>query len=117
MGTKNKPGAYDCYAAAHPDEPMFVLLGRDPSAAALVRLWCWIRDEVRPLDVRNIEKIVEAMACASAMEAWCSDMAHRLPAQNVLHLLPFEELATELRRRGATVTSAPHAGDGEPKSA
>jgi len=117
MGTKNKPGAYDCYAAAHPDEPMFVLLGRDPSAAALVRLWCSLRDEVKPLDARNVEKIIEAMACASAMEAWCVDTARRLPVHSVLELLPFEDLAAELRRRGAIVTSVAHGGDGEPESA
>lgn len=29
MGTKNNPGAFDCYANAEPDEPMFVLLARD----------------------------------------------------------------------------------------
>ncbi|HAW11807.1 MAG TPA: aspartate decarboxylase, partial [Chloroflexi bacterium] len=31
MGTKNNPGKFDCYDDAHPDEPMFVLLGRDPA--------------------------------------------------------------------------------------
>ena len=38
MGTKNNPGVFDCYANAEPDEPMFVLLGRDKDAATLVRL-------------------------------------------------------------------------------
>lgn len=37
MGTKNRPGTFDCYAAAGPDEPLFVLLGRDPVAPLLVR--------------------------------------------------------------------------------
>lgn len=36
MGTKNNPGAFDCYANAEPDEPMFVLLGRDKHAPAPV---------------------------------------------------------------------------------
>lgn len=35
MGTKNNPGKFDCYDAALPDEPMFVLLARDP----VVREW------------------------------------------------------------------------------
>lgn len=43
MGTKRNPAKYDCYKAAHPDEPMFVLLGRDPLAAQLVRIWARIR--------------------------------------------------------------------------
>ena len=106
MGTKNNPGAYDCYANAHPDEPMFILLGRDPAAGALVRLWCDIRDEAKPGDEKNAAKISEAAACATAMEAWCQNAAHRLPVRNALSLLPFDYLAAELRRRGATVTPA-----------
>lgn len=43
MGTKNNPGPYDCYARAEPDEPLFTLLGRDPSAAHLVAAWTAIR--------------------------------------------------------------------------
>lgn len=43
MGTKTNPGKFDCYAKAEPDEPVFVLLGRDPSAGPLVRLWAAIR--------------------------------------------------------------------------
>lgn len=43
MGTKNKPGKFDCYHSAEPDEPMFVLLGRDPLAPVLVRLWAALR--------------------------------------------------------------------------
>lgn len=42
MGTKNNPGAYDCYANAEPDEAMFVLLGRDKHAGLLVTLWALI---------------------------------------------------------------------------
>jgi hypothetical protein len=30
MGTKNNPGSYDGHKAAESDEPMFVLLARDP---------------------------------------------------------------------------------------
>lgn len=39
MGTKNEPGQFDCYANALPDEPMFVLLARDPDFARLVNEW------------------------------------------------------------------------------
>lgn len=43
MGTKNKPGKFDCYAKADPDEPMFVLLGRDATASETVRYWIHLR--------------------------------------------------------------------------
>jgi hypothetical protein len=39
MGTKNNPGKFDCYANALPDEPMFIVLARDPEFADLVRRW------------------------------------------------------------------------------
>ena len=84
MGTKNNPGKFDCYENAEPDEPMFVLLGRDPLAAHLVSLWSKIRMgdmaaasavflhmmhehgiaySVEP----DIDKAAEAMDCSLAM--------------------------------------------------
>jgi hypothetical protein len=39
MGTKENPGKFDCYAKALPDEPVFVLLGRDPDFCRLVNEW------------------------------------------------------------------------------
>lgn len=66
MGTKNEPGKYDCYSHAHPDEPMFVLLGRDPQAPALVRLWV----EKRRAEGESLEKLAEAEKVATEMEAW-----------------------------------------------
>jgi hypothetical protein len=68
MGTKNNPGAWDCYEKAGPDEPMFVLLARDPLACGLVRLWAQ-----RALQVHGPEKAAEALACAGAMELWRRD--------------------------------------------
>jgi hypothetical protein len=65
MGTKNNPGLYDCYDKAEPDEPMFVLLARDPKAPDLVRTWAYRSD---PLGAGP--KFDEAMACAEAMDAW-----------------------------------------------
>jgi hypothetical protein len=79
MGTRNNPGLYDCYKNAQPDEPMFVLLGRDPYAAQLVRLWA---------DARQTEgqdpphQWIEARACADAMEAWCRALG-KLPKRAV----------------------------------
>lgn len=66
MGTKNNPGAFDCYAAAEPDEPMFVLLGRDPTAALAVTFWVKMRLLLDPSDA----KAEEARDCARALEMW-----------------------------------------------
>ena len=106
MGTKNNPGNYDCYANAHTDEPMFVLLGRDPIGGALVRLWAEARETLKPGD----KKIVEAQECAASMDEWCLRTAGR-EVHGALALLPFDMLAAEMTRRGATVTPAPHGGD------
>jgi hypothetical protein len=66
MGTKNNPGAYDCYANAEPDEPMFILLGRDKHAPALIRDWA----SRRAMAGEDPAKVEEAYACADAMEAY-----------------------------------------------
>lgn len=66
MGTKEQPGAYDCYANAAPDEPMFVLLARDDRAPALVDAWA-NASEARGT---NPEKVAEARACAANMRAY-----------------------------------------------
>lgn len=70
MGTKNNPGAYDCYANADPDEPMFVLLGRDPFAAELVRAWADSREKAG----EDAAKVAEARKCADDLEAWCRNV-------------------------------------------
>lgn len=66
MGTKLNPGAYDCYANAAPDEPMFVLLARDKHAPTLVWLWASLRE----LDQEDPAKVREARDCVEAMFAW-----------------------------------------------
>lgn len=87
MGTKQNPGRFDCYEAALPDEPMFVLLARDPLAPFLVSIWSAIRmnDWEKAGVVFNamIERAggayslvpdtdpaIEAMDCSQAMFAW-----------------------------------------------
>lgn len=73
MSTKNNPGRYDCYVHAERDEPMFVLLGRDVHAPALVREWADIREEKgEPAD-----KIQEARECADAMVLFRAQRAAR----------------------------------------
>lgn len=73
MGTKNAPGAWDCYANAEPDEPMFVLLARDASAPHLVADWADRREHEinegrKPESDRAM--VAEARQCAEAMRAW-----------------------------------------------
>jgi hypothetical protein len=43
LGTKLKPGKFDCYEKAEPDEPMFTLLARDPTAPLLIRIWAMMQ--------------------------------------------------------------------------
>lgn len=70
MGTKNNPGSFDCYVAARPDEPMFVLLGRDPCASWVVTLWVKLRLALDPDD----PKVDEARNCAKELERYAREM-------------------------------------------
>lgn len=63
MGTKNNPGPTDCYNKAEADEPLFVLLGRDRHAPALIWLW----SSMRELDGEDPAVVKEARDCADAM--------------------------------------------------
>ena len=73
MGTKNDPGKYDCYANALPDEPMFVLLARDPDFHRLVNEWADKRERdiqcgERPTIDRYLVR--EARICAALGANW-----------------------------------------------
>lgn len=73
MATKKEPGKFDCYAKAKEDEPMFVLLGRDPDFSRLVNLWADRREEDvkcgnRPNE--DMEVVGEARKCASDGQEW-----------------------------------------------
>lgn len=83
MATKNNPGKFDCYEKAEPDEPVFVLLGRDPAAAFCVTLWLALREE---LDGPG-EQIDEARVCAAAMEAWAESRGKREKIERVRALV------------------------------
>ncbi len=73
MGTKNNPGQFDCYEAAEPDEPMFILLARDPIAPILVELWASLRlvqgCTEHPCKSHG-EKVSEARGVAISMRNW-----------------------------------------------
>lgn len=83
MGTKNIPGKFDCYANALPDEPMFILLARDPKAPDSVQLWAekykLSKEQEnglkgsRRLTVEQYTKYCEALDCADAMAKWAKD--------------------------------------------
>jgi hypothetical protein len=89
MATKANPGRYDCYANAEPDEPLFTLLARDPTAEFFVAAWAAVRagdlEEAqklmvdakialqkagKPLLPYDSPKLVEAQECAKAMHTW-----------------------------------------------
>lgn len=87
MGTKQNPGAFDCYANANVDEPMFIILGRDRHGAITVFHWLalrlteasfggkqWDADDVREMSQREYmklpEKYREAWDCANSMETY-----------------------------------------------
>lgn len=62
--TKLYPGEFDCYGKALWDEPIFVLLGRDPFAPALVRRWAnWA-----VLNGKDPEQVACAFAIADQMD-------------------------------------------------
>jgi hypothetical protein len=73
MSTKNNPGAYDCYAKLEPDEPYFLLRGKDPVSWLLVNLWIMIRrhmagpDEITP---EYQAKLNEAKRCSDSMKIY-----------------------------------------------
>lgn len=71
MGTKNNPGKFDCYSKAEPDEPVFILLARDPDAPKIVLEWVKHRiTRGDPLTHERMAKIHEAVDCAIEMEKW-----------------------------------------------
>lgn len=73
MGTKNNPGQFDCYANALPDEPMFVLLARDPNFYYHVTKWARQRGIAIDCGDRPQEDtlmVSEAMRCAGDGALW-----------------------------------------------
>src|SRR5262245_34430298 len=75
MGTKNNPGAYDCYRKLYDDEPVFVLRAKDKTAPGVVREWVRRRREEAQVTGGTItpeyeKKLREAEATANDMDAW-----------------------------------------------
>lgn len=118
MGTKNNPGDYDYYQRADPDEPMFVLLGRDPSASLLVRMWLTLRAETT-----EAAKLSEAQECARALEAWCRSLGkepltperikYLRDAEQHARLLHFAKVCANQSKESGTRIAALFAIDGQ----
>lgn len=71
MSTKNHPSIFNCYKAALPDEPMFVMLARDPAAPATLRYWAEQRRLLGKVATEDDqERIAEAIGLAYRMENW-----------------------------------------------
>lgn len=71
MSTKNHPGQFRCHEAALPDEPMFVILGRDPAGPATLEYWAQQRiqqGKVHEPDDRD--RIKAAVDRARDMAEW-----------------------------------------------
>lgn len=71
MSTKNNPGAFRCYEAALPDEPIFTILARDPAGPATLRYWIYQRAmKGKNVSPEDIDRIDDADRVARQMEAW-----------------------------------------------
>lgn len=76
MGTKNNPGKFDCYTNALPDEPIFILLARDPDFQRLVHKWAKRRMKDIQCGQRpssDIAMVTEAEECAWNGQKWRKD--------------------------------------------
>lgn len=112
MSSKLMPGEFDCYAAALPDEPMFILLARDPSAPEMLRAWARRRrddifkahDGPVPDDAKeDLRKATQAEAIADDMTVWRRDNLGRWRGgeeRRAERAAP-DELAMEAMRQGA----------------
>jgi len=109
MGTKNNPGDFDCYTNADPDEPMFILLGRDPLAPLLVEIWA----DVRAALVGGGPKIAEARNCARTMREWpvTKKLNHKIKPEEslyweVVNAIVQSYLGAEAEKNGITTPDA-----------
>jgi hypothetical protein len=90
VGTKNQPGKFDCYSKLEPDEPHFVLMGRDSVGWITVLFWCLMRKaaDFETSTIRDAEKLGEAQQCALAMRRWAIEHGKRDEIDRALKRLP-----------------------------
>jgi alkanesulfonate monooxygenase SsuD/methylene tetrahydromethanopterin reductase-like flavin-dependent oxidoreductase (luciferase family) len=73
MGSKSQPGFYSYLGKAEPDEPVFVLMGRDPLAPDLIRRWA----DTAQANGERRDKVAEAYALAKQFEEYAHDFKNR----------------------------------------
>jgi hypothetical protein len=74
--TRRRKVEYDCLAKLEPDEPCFVLIGRDRASAAVIKIWAtlWLQEiglGLRPEEDRA--QVSQALKIARDMEIWERD--------------------------------------------
>jgi hypothetical protein len=71
MANKMHPGMFRCYEAALPDEPMFVILGRDPAGPATLEFWANERHrQGKTTDPDDNSRIGGSLREADEMRDW-----------------------------------------------
>lgn len=71
MSTKSTPGSFRCYEAALPDEPMFVILGRDPAGPATLLFWAQERiNQGKTKQIDDNARIGAAVRESEEMREW-----------------------------------------------
>jgi hypothetical protein len=106
MGTKAEPSVYDCWAKAEDDEEMFILLGRDRHAAALVRLWA----EMREREGEDPMVVEEARECADRLEEQARALGK--PVMNLESLVMFATTLRQEKEEAAATAAVPAAPTG-----
>lgn len=89
------PGS--CLNKAAPDEPVFVLRGKDPRAAQAVRLWV-----AMSVGRHEDSRINEALALADQMDEWRDKLMSQQPAPS-LNRDAVEEAERSRRTREALI--------------
>jgi len=97
MSSKREPGEYNCYERAGDEEEMFVLLGRDRHAGALVRLWA----EMREREGEDPMVVAEARECAERMEAQARELGK--PVMNLDSVVMFATTLRQEKEQAAVV--------------
>lgn len=65
---------HSCLNKSQPEEPVFVLVARDPTAAQTVRLWVAMNSGTQPPD-----KLQDALRAAEEMDKWHGQQAKMAP--------------------------------------
>lgn len=85
MARRRRSIEYDCLSKLEPDEPCFVLIGRDRAAPASIKVWAtlWLQEislKLRPETDRA--QVTQALKIARDMEIWLRDRDQRRDHQS-----------------------------------